>query len=109
MAVCMKFRFIPANTGEQNGCLSGTRSDKQIERKILHVYIDLLLFLLASCFFETPRGDRFYCLCTVRRKGMPQAVKSIRLRKRGCDLIMQKGNCIAVEWKDWTITTNFFS
>ena len=28
MAVCMKFRFILANTGEQNGCSSGTRSDK---------------------------------------------------------------------------------
>ena len=36
--------FIPANTGEQNGCSSGTRSDKQIERKILHVYMGLFLF-----------------------------------------------------------------
>ena len=39
MAACMKFRFIPANTGEQNGCSRGTRSDKEIERKILHVYV----------------------------------------------------------------------
>ena len=42
MAVRMKFRFIPEITGEQNGCSSGTRSDKQTERKILHAYMDLV-------------------------------------------------------------------
>ena len=46
MSVCMKFRFILADTGEQNGCSSGTRSDKQIERKILQVYMDLFFFFL---------------------------------------------------------------
>ena len=42
-----KFRFIPANTGEQNGCSSG--SSKQIERKILHVYMDLFFFRVLLC------------------------------------------------------------
>ena len=37
MAVCMKFRFIPGNTGEQNWCSSDIRSDKEIERNILQV------------------------------------------------------------------------
>ena len=111
MAVCMKFRFILANTEEQNGCSSGTRSDKQIERKILHVYMDLFFFFSSPALFENPRGDWNYRLYTVHRsrKGMQQAVKSIRLRNRGCGLFMQKGNLIAVEWKDWTISTNFFA
>ena len=43
MAVC-NFRFIPANTGEQNGCSSDLRSDKQIKKKILYVYMDLFFF-----------------------------------------------------------------
>ena len=92
MAVCIKFRFIPPNTG----CLSA-RVDKQIERKVLHVYMDL--FFSNTALFETPRGDRIYFLCTVcrSRKGMPQAVKSTRLRNRGCGLIMQKGNLIALQ------------
>ena len=80
------------------GCLSGTRSDKQIERKILHVYIVYmdLFFFPNPALFESPRGDRIYCLCTVRksRKGMPQAVKSIRLGNTGCGLFMQKGSGI---------------
>ena len=115
MAVCMKLKFIPANMGEQNWSLSGTRSDKQIERKILHVNTDLFFFIFvffsSPVLFESPYDDRIYCLCTIRRsrKGMPQAVKSVRLRNRGCGLIMQKRNCIAVEWKDWTISTNFFA
>ena len=68
-------------------------------------------FFSSPALFESPRGDRIYCLCTERksRKGMPQAVKSIRLRNRGCGLIMQKGNRIAMEWKDWTISSNFFA
>ena len=56
MAVSMKFRFIPANTGEQNGCSSGTRSDKQIERKIFYVYT-FFLFFSSPALFESPRGD----------------------------------------------------
>ena len=40
---------------------------------------------------------------------MPQAVKSIRLRNRGCGLIMHKGNRIAVEWKDLIISSNYFA
>ena len=86
MAVCMKFRFIPANTEELNRCSSGTRSDKQIERKILHVHMDLFFFFFSRvllCLFESPRGDRIYCLCTARssRKGMPQAEKIYQTRK----------------------------
>ena len=83
MAVCMKFRFIPANTGEQNRCSSGTIYDKEIEREILHVCMDLFFFS-SPALYESPRGDRVYCFCTVRRskKGMPQTVKSIRLRNR---------------------------
>ena len=36
----------------------GTRSDKQIERKILHVYMDLYFFSFFSnpALFENPRG-----------------------------------------------------
>ena len=60
------------------------------------------IFFFSSCaLFESPRGDWNYCLCTAyrSRKGMPQAVKSVRLRNRGCGLIMLKGNRITVEWK----------
>ena len=60
MAVCMKFIFILANTGEQNGCSSDTRSDKQINTKILYVYMDLLIS--SPVLFESPRGDRNYYL-----------------------------------------------
>ena len=45
------------------------------------VYMDLLfVFFSSPALFENPRADRIYCLCSVRRsrKGMPQAVKSIR-------------------------------
>ena len=49
IAVCMKFRFILANTGEQNGCSSGTRSDKQIESKISHVYVALFFYRVLLC------------------------------------------------------------
>ena len=67
-------------------------------------------FFSSPALFENPRGDRNYCLCTVRsRKGMPQAVNSIRVRNRDCGLFMQKGNHIEVDWKDWTISTNFFA
>ena len=68
-------------------------------------------FFSSPALFESPRGDRIYCHCTVRRsrKGTPQAVNSIKLRNRGCGLIMQKVNRIAVEWKDCTISTNFFA
>ena len=88
------------------------RSDKQIERKILLVNMDFFFFFfLSPALFESPYDDRIYSLSTVRRsrEGMPQAVKSIRLRNRGCGLIMQKGNLIAVEWKDWTVSTNIFA
>ena len=60
----------------------------------------IFFFSSSSALFESPLGDQIYYLCTVyrSRKGMPQAVKSvIRLRNRGCSLIMQMGNRIAVE------------
>ena len=53
-------------------------------------------------------GFTIFALYIEVKKRMPQAVKSMRLRISGCGLIMQKGNRIAVEWKDWTISTNFF-
>ena len=46
MAACMKFRFIPNNTGGRTG---GARSGKQIERKILHVYLDRFLLRVLLC------------------------------------------------------------
>ena len=57
-------------------------------------------FFLSPASVESPYDDRIYCLCTVRRsrKGMPQAVKSIRLRNRVCGLIMQ--NDLPAEVKD---------
>ena len=42
-------------TGKHGGserCSSGTRSDKQIERKILHVYMDLFFFFFFFFFFR---------------------------------------------------------
>ena len=65
----------------------------------------------APALFESPRDDRIYSLCTVceSRKGVLQVVKSIRLRNRDRGLIMQKGNRIAVEWKDWTISVDFYA
>ena len=89
-----------------------------------------LLFFSSPALFESPRRDRIYWVCTVRgsRKGMPQAVKSVRLRNRGFGFIMQKGNRIAMECVcvrvcvcgggggggegaglDWTFSTNFFA
>ena len=76
-----------------------------------HGGAERVLFFSGPALFESPRGGRICCLCIVRRrrKGMPQAVKSIRLRNRDCGLIMQKRNRIAVECKNWTISTNFFA
>ena len=45
------------------------------------------------------------CDFALYRKGMPQAVKSIRGIRV---VVMQKGNRMEVEWKGWTISTNFF-
>ena len=44
----------------------------------------LFHFFSSPALFESCRGDRIYCICTVRktRKGMPQAEKFIRLRNR---------------------------
>ena len=36
--------------GERNGCSSGTRSEKEIERKILRVHVCMDFFFLESCF-----------------------------------------------------------
>ena len=48
MTVCMKCRFIPGNTREQNGCSSGTRSDKQIDGKS---YMCMWIFFFSFFFF----------------------------------------------------------
>ena len=95
----IEVQLYTSKTGEQNGCLIRTRSDKQIERKSYICIWTFLVFLSPGpALFESPCGDRIFSFCTGSRKGVPQAVKSIRFRYRDCGLIMQKGNRIAVEW-----------
>ena len=63
MAVCMNFRFIPANTGE------GVRVVQDLTNKLKgnsYMYI-WICFFSSPALFENPRGDRNYCLCTVHR------------------------------------------
>ena len=48
-------QILQANTGEQNRCSNGTRSDKQIERKTLHVNMDLFFFFFFSSSFSSSR------------------------------------------------------
>ena len=56
-----------------------------------------IFFSSRPASFKSSRGDQIYCLCTVHRsrKGMPQEVKSIRLRNTCCGSVVQKGNRIA--------------
>ena len=74
-----------------------------LNRRVFVMWI--FFFFSSPALFVSPRGDRIYCLCTLRsRKGMPQAVKSIRLRNRACKLCKRD-----IVWKDWTISINFFA
>ena len=62
------------------------------------MYIDLLLLFFSSpALFEKPRGDRNYCLCTVRRSG-----KGIQTQKKGLRFIHAEGKsyCSGLERLD---------
>ena len=66
------------------------------------MYIDFYLFIfffLSPALFENPRGDRNYCLALYVEVegGIPQAVKSTRLRNNGCGLFMQTGELV-LQW-----------
>jgi hypothetical protein len=50
---------------------------------------------------------QIYCCGTVRlnRRGMPEAIKAAKLKKRGQTITMQKGNLVATVWKDKKMVT----
>ena len=87
-------RFIPANTGSR----TGARVVKHLTNKKKgnsYLCIWIFFFLFESCSVWKPSWwSELLFFVRRSRKGMPQDVKSIRLRNRDCGLCMQKGNHI---------------
>jgi hypothetical protein len=52
--------------------------------------------------FDQLHQKGIYCCGTVRtnRRGMPEAIRSAKLKERGQSLTLQKGNLVATSWKD---------
>ncbi|KAL3879847.1 hypothetical protein ACJMK2_032126 [Sinanodonta woodiana] len=73
---------------------------EKIRGKSHAVYMDN--FFSSPTLFESLRKDKIYCLGTVRayRKGMPEEIKTAKLKNRGDSILMTKGNLCAVAWKD---------
>lgn len=87
----------------------GARVVKDLTRNITGknhvVYMDN--FFASPELFESLLKEKVYCCGTVRlnRKGMPEAIKQAKLKKRGENLVMQKGELVATAWKDKKIVT----
>jgi hypothetical protein len=41
----------------------------------------------------------------MNRRGMPEAIKGVKLKERGDTLTVQKGNLVATAWKDKKVVT----
>lgn len=102
---CHEFQvYTGKRDGKQPEEGLGARVVTDLTRKILnkghHVYMDN--FFTSPALFDNLFKEKIYCSGTVRtnRKGMPQAIKSAKLKNRGDSIIMQRGNLSAVSWKD---------
>jgi hypothetical protein len=64
------------------------------------IYIDN--FFSSPALFESLLAEGIYCCGTVHinRRGMPEAIKGVKLKERGDTLTVQKGNLVATAWKD---------
>jgi hypothetical protein len=65
------------------------------------------IFYSSSELFQQMLLKQIYCCGTVRlnRRGMPEAIKAAKLKKRGQTITMQKGNLVATVWKDKKMVT----
>ena len=105
---CVQFQIYTGKQGGAERVIEWFKIRQNNLKRKSYVWI-WIFFSSSLAQFESPRGERIFCRCTVRRsrKGMPQAVKSIR--NSACGLIMHKGNRITVEWKDLTISVSYFA
>ena len=82
----------------------GSRVIKDLSRKLEGknhvVYMDN--FFSSPELFQQMLPKQIYCCGTVHlnRRGMPEAIKAAKLKKRGEIITMQKGNLVATAWKD---------
>jgi len=82
----------------------GSRVVRDMTEKIWnrnhHIYMDN--YFSSPALFCDLLNKGTYCCGTVRmnRKGMPQAIKSCKLKNRGEKKVMQKGQLVATVWKD---------
>ena len=82
----------------------GSRVIKDLSRKLEGknhvVYMDN--FFSSPQLFQQMLPKQIYCCGTVHlnRRGMPEAIKAAKLKKRGEIITMQKGNLVATAWKD---------
>ncbi|XP_061175613.1 piggyBac transposable element-derived protein 4-like [Saccostrea echinata] len=97
---------------EAGGCTEeglGSRVVKDLTRKLVHkshvVYMDN--FFSSPELYEQLLREGVYCCGTIRvnRRGMPEAIKSAKLKNRGDSLTMQKGNLVATAWKGKKVVT----
>jgi 5-formyltetrahydrofolate cyclo-ligase len=65
------------------------------------------IFYSSSELFQQMLLKQIYCCGTVRlnRRGMPEAIKAAKRKKRGQTITMQKGNLVATVWKDKKMVT----
>jgi hypothetical protein len=91
----------------------GSRVIKDLSRHLVgknHViYMDN--FFSNPALFESLLAKGIYCSGTVRinRRGMPEAIKGVKLKERGDTLTVQKGNLVATAWKDKKVVTYPYS
>lgn len=102
---CHEFQIY---TGKVEGGIPeeglGARVLKDLTRKITlkghHIYMDN--FFSSPKLFSDLYVEDIYCCGTVRsnRKGMPESIRSCKLKNRGDYKIMQKNELCATTWKD---------
>ena len=107
---CHEFQIY---TGKVEGVRTeeglGSRVIKDLSRHLVgknHViYMDN--FFSNPALFESLLAEGIYCSGTVRinRRGMPEAIKGVKLKEKGDTFTVQKGNLVATAWKDKKVVT----
>ena len=64
-------------------------------------------FFSSPELFQQMLPKQIYCCGTVRLngRGMPEAIRAAKLKKRGETITMQKGNLVVTAWKDKKMVT----
>lgn len=87
----------------------GSRVVKDLTRNIQgnHHVIYMDNFFSSPELYEYLLERDTYCCGTVRmnRRGMPEAIKGLKLKERGETVALQKGNLVATAWKDKKVVT----